>query len=65
MFTSIDALDVYVYHEGERKKGGDNIASFIMQFLTDNGFLDKEKGEGNQLTMLMDNRLYVRQGQFL
>ena len=47
-------LDAYVYHEGEGRKGGNNVASMIMLFLEKQGWLSSETA-GEQLTIIMDN----------
>ena len=52
-------MDAYVYHEGQGTKGGDNVASMVILFLKQQGWLqDVIEGEeiaGRELTVIMDN----------
>jgi hypothetical protein len=44
----------YGYHEGEGAKGGNNVASFLMQGLKDLGWLIEDRC-GRRLSIVMDN----------
>ena len=50
-------LDAYIYHEGQGAKGGNNVASLIMLFLEQRGWLGDplDKDPGHELTIIMDN----------
>lgn len=48
-------LNAYIYHEGEGKKGGNNVASLLMKDITDRGWIDATKGPRKELTIIMDN----------
>ena len=47
-------LDAYVYHEGQGKKGGNNVASMVMLYLKKKGWLNWQK-TGKELNILLDN----------
>ena len=47
-------LDAYVYHEGEGCKGGNNVASMLMNYLKKKEWL-KTHETGLELTVVMDN----------
>jgi hypothetical protein len=46
-------LTAYIYHEGEGKKGGNNVASLIMKHIIDKGWNVPHRGE--ELNIIMDN----------
>ena len=48
-------MNAYTYHEGEGKKGGNNVTSLLFKDLHDRGWVDKEKGPRDELTVIMDN----------
>lgn len=48
-------MRAYVYHEGEGKKGGNNVASLLYKDLYDRGWVDEKKGPRGELTIIMDN----------
>ena len=48
-------MRAYVYHEGEGKKGGNNVASLLYKDLNDRGWIDLNKGPRDELTVIMDN----------
>ena len=50
-----DRLYAHVYHEGQGKKGGNNVASLIMKQLKYLGLLDRSKGKGKELNIVFDN----------
>jgi hypothetical protein len=37
-------LEAYIYHEGEGKKGGNNVASLIMRYLDEQGYINRGMG---------------------
>jgi hypothetical protein len=47
-------LSAYIYHEGEGKKGGNNVASLIMKHIIDRDW-HKERGGRGELNIIMDN----------
>ena len=53
------ALDVYVYHEGQGGKGGNNTTSMLFQFLKKKGWIQLDDNgvpiAGKELTIIMDN----------
>ena len=49
-----DHLSAYVYHEGEGKKGGNNVSSLLMKYCKEQGWFDKQT-PGMLLTIVMDN----------
>lgn len=49
------SLRAYIYHEGEGKKGGNNVASLLMKDLADRGWIDVTQGPRQELTVIMDN----------
>lgn len=48
-------MHAYTYHEGEGKKGGNNVASLLFKDLHDRGWVNKNKGARGELTVIMDN----------
>ena len=77
-FGSVDyatnILDAFVYQEGEGKKGGNSVSSLLYKKLKDDGIISlaKEKGPGNQLSLIFDNcagqnknRMVLRFAQYL
>jgi hypothetical protein len=48
-------LDAYVYHEGEGKKGGNNVASLVYKFLRDSNYINTDLGPRKELTLCFDN----------
>ena len=48
------SLGAHVYHKGNGKKGGNNVASLLMKEFQEKGLLRKDK-RGKELTILMDN----------
>ena len=50
-------MEAFLYHEGEGKKGGNNVVSLIHQSLKNKGVFEdaKEKGPGEYLTLVFDN----------
>jgi hypothetical protein len=49
-------LTSYIYHEGEGKKGGNNVASLIYKHLDDEGFINCGRGKPRkELNIVMDN----------
>ena len=52
-----DVLDAFIYHEGDGKKGGNNVSSLIFKKLKDDGllYLSKKHGPGKQLSLVFDN----------
>jgi hypothetical protein len=52
-------LDAYIYGEGKGKKGGNNVASLIMKFLEQQGWLKDPSSDGfemgYELNIIMDN----------
>eukprot|EP00977_Amphora_coffeiformis_P007840 scaffold1724_cov158-Amphora_coffeaeformis.AAC.6 len=53
--TDKPQMRAYVYSEGDGKKGGNNVASLLFKDLHDRGWVDKEKGPREELTVVMDN----------
>eukprot|EP00977_Amphora_coffeiformis_P002610 scaffold490_cov186-Amphora_coffeaeformis.AAC.1 len=49
------SMRAYVYDEGVAKKGGDNVSSLLYRDLKDRGWIDKEQGPREELTVIMDN----------
>ena len=71
---STDVLDSFIYHEGEGKKGGNNVCSLIFKKLKDDRLIDLSKihGPAKQLSLVFDNcagqnknRMVLRLAQFL
>ena len=69
-----DVLDAFIYHEGDEKKGGNNVSSLIFKKLKDDGllYLSMKHGPGKQLSLAFDkcagqnkNRMVLRLGQYL
>jgi hypothetical protein len=50
-----DHLHAYIYKDGDAKKGGNNVASLLVKYLKDKGWMDKSKGARKELTIIMDN----------
>jgi hypothetical protein len=48
-------LNAYIYHEGEGKKGGNNVASLIYKFLDDQGWINRGRPSRKELNIVMDN----------
>jgi hypothetical protein len=48
-------LTSYIYHEGEGKKGGNNVASLIFKYLDDNGLINRGQPPRKELNIVMDN----------
>jgi hypothetical protein len=48
-------LTAYIYHEGEGKKGGNNVASLIMRYLDEEGYIKRGRGPRKELNLVMDN----------
>jgi hypothetical protein len=48
-------LTAYIYHEGEGKKGGNNVASLIHQYLDEQGWINQRKLARKELNIVMDN----------
>jgi hypothetical protein len=48
-------LTAYVYHEGEGKKGGNNVASLIYKYLDDYGLINQHCPLQKELNWVMDN----------
>jgi hypothetical protein len=50
-------LQAYIYHEGEGKKGGNNVASMIMKHIRDMGWATTDDGakQRTELNIIMDN----------
>lgn len=48
-------MNAYVYHEGEGGKGGNNVASLLWKDVHDRGWIDKNKGPRQELTIIQDN----------
>ena len=48
-------MNAYTYHEGEGKKGGNNVSSLLFKDLHQRGWVDNKKGPRNELTVIMDN----------
>lgn len=48
-------MRAYVYDEGVGKKGGNNVASLLYRDIHERGWIDKEKGPREELTVIMDN----------
>ena len=48
-------MRAYVYHEGEGKKGGNNVTSLLYKDLVDRKWIDKDQGPREELTIIMDN----------
>jgi hypothetical protein len=48
-------LNAYIYHEGEGKKGGNNVASLIMQYLDEQAYIKRGRGPRKELNIVMDN----------
>jgi hypothetical protein len=49
-----DRLHAHLHHEGQGKKGSDNVASLIMKQLKHLGLLDRLKGMGKELNIVFD-----------
>jgi hypothetical protein len=45
----------YIYHEGEGKKGGNNVASLLFKHLDDQGFINRGQPPRKELNVVMDN----------
>jgi hypothetical protein len=50
-----DHLYAYVYHEGEGKYGGNNVASLVLETLQEKGFLDVNNPQSKKLTFVFKN----------
>jgi hypothetical protein len=50
-----DHLYAYVYHEGEGKCGGNNVASLVLETLREKGFLDANNPPSKKLTFVFKN----------
>jgi hypothetical protein len=50
-----DRLCAHPCHEGQGKKGGDNVASLIIKQLKHLGLLDRSEGMGKELNIVFDN----------
>ena len=48
-------LQAYIYLEGEGRKGGNNVASLLLKYLQDRGWIDQTKGARAELTLILDN----------
>jgi hypothetical protein len=49
-------LSAYIYHEGEGKKGGNNVASLIWKYLDEEGYINREnRSPRKELNIVMDN----------
>jgi hypothetical protein len=48
-------LTAYIYHEGEGKKGGNNVASLIMKYLDNEGLILRRERPRKELNIVMDN----------
>jgi hypothetical protein len=48
-------LTAYVYHEGEGKKGGCNVASLIYKYLDEQALIQPDRGPRKELNIVMDN----------
>ena len=48
-------MRAYVYDEGTAKKGGNNVASLLYKDIHERGWIDKEQGPREELTVIMDN----------
>jgi hypothetical protein len=48
-------LFTYIYHEGEAKKGGNNVASLIYKYLDDQGLINRGRAARKELNIVMDN----------
>jgi hypothetical protein len=48
-------LTAYIYHEGEGKKGGNNVASLIHRYLDEQGYIRRGQGPRKELNIVMDN----------
>ena len=71
---STDVLDAFLYHEGEGKKGGNNVCSLLFKKLKQDGLIDLSNvyGPAKQLSLVFDNcagqnknRMVLRFAQFL
>ena len=47
-------LDAYLYHEGEGRKGGNNVASLLIKYLVQRKWL-REDSVGKELNLICDN----------
>jgi hypothetical protein len=48
-------LSAYIYHEGEGKKGGNNVASLIWKHLDKEGLINRQRPARKELNLVMDN----------
>jgi hypothetical protein len=49
-------LTAFVYHEGEGKKGGCNVASLLTKYLDNEGLIKRHgRGSRKELNIVMDN----------
>jgi hypothetical protein len=48
-------LLAFIYHEGEGKKGGNNVASLIWRYLDENAYINRGRGPRKELNVVMDN----------
>jgi hypothetical protein len=49
-------LSAYIYHEGEGKKGGNNVASLIYKYLDEQGYINRGRQQPRkELNIVMDN----------
>jgi hypothetical protein len=48
-------LTAYIYHEGEGKKGGNNVASLIHKYLDDQALINQNREARKELNVVMDN----------
>jgi hypothetical protein len=56
MYKKDATLTAYIYHEGEGKKGGNNVASLILKHLIDKGWTGNRHNKyAEELNIIMDN----------
>jgi hypothetical protein len=48
-------LTAYIYHEGEGKKGGNNVASLIHRYLDKEALINRDRPPRKELNIVMDN----------
>jgi hypothetical protein len=48
-------LTSYIYHEGEGKKGGNNVASLVHKYLDEQGWINRGRAARKELNIIMDN----------
>lgn len=49
------SMRAYNYHEGDAKKGANNVTSLLYKDFEDRGWIDFDKGPREELTVIMDN----------